>query len=67
MGDKHVVPDFFLRALHGAYYIYGPEQTRSFLNVYATASSNQIVNVGGNEEVTICCLGGADAAAARQE
>jgi nucleoside-diphosphate-sugar epimerase len=68
MGDKHVVPDFFLRALRGEYYIHGPEQTRSFLYiddaVYASRrlaelpqASNQIVNVGGSREITIGDLG----------
>jgi nucleoside-diphosphate-sugar epimerase len=69
MGDKHVVPDFFLRALRGEYWIYGPQQTRSFLYVddavYASRrlaempqAANQVVNVGSGEEITIGDLAG---------
>lgn len=64
MGDKHVVPDFFLRALRGEYYIHGPEQTRSFLYVddavFASrrltelpTAANQIINIGSSEEIQI--------------
>jgi nucleoside-diphosphate-sugar epimerase len=67
MGDRHVIPDFFLRALQGEFYIYGPEQTRSFLYiddaVHVTRrlaeipqAKNEIINVGGGEEITIGAL-----------
>jgi nucleoside-diphosphate-sugar epimerase len=67
MGDKHVIPDFFLRALRGEYYIYGPEQTRSFIYIDDAVrvtrqlaempqAKNQIINVGGAEEITIGTL-----------
>lgn len=67
MGDKHVVPDFFLRALRGEFYVYGPEQTRSFLYIddavdatiklaETADATNEIVNVGARSEVTIGAL-----------
>jgi nucleoside-diphosphate-sugar epimerase len=68
MGDKHVVPDFLLRARRGVFELYGYDDTRSF--IYAddaaratvalaeTASAaGQIVNVGGEREIRIRDLG----------
>jgi nucleoside-diphosphate-sugar epimerase len=67
MGDKHVIPDFFLRALQGEFYVYGPEQTRSFLYIDDAVrvtlrlaelhqAKNQVINVGGSEEITVGAL-----------
>ena len=64
MGDKHVVPDFFLRMLRGVYWIYGPEQTRSFFYIddaiAATiglanhaATVGEVVNVGSRREISV--------------
>ena len=68
MGDKHVIPDFIERLVRGEYSLYGHEETRSFLYiddaVAATLSvatsegcRNQIINVGGETEVSIRRLG----------
>lgn len=68
MGDKHVVPDFLMRAKNGVYELYGYEDTRSF--IYADDASratidvglspngvDQLVNVGSEDEITIRDLG----------
>jgi UDP-glucose 4-epimerase len=64
MGDRHVVPDFLMRAGRGEFVLYGHEDTRSFLYVTdavdatiglskAAAAEGQTVNVGSNEEISI--------------
>ncbi len=68
MGDKHVIPDFLMRAKGGRYELFGHEDTRSF--IYADdaaratialemckAANGQVVNVGGEQEVRIADLG----------
>lgn len=68
MGDKHVIPDFYNRAKRGVFELYGYEDTRSFIYVddavratlaLATAqtSVNEVVNVGGADEITMEALG----------
>jgi len=68
MGDRHVVPDFLMRAQRGEYALFGYEDTRSFLYVtdavaatIAAAESEgtagEIVNVGSDEEIVIHELG----------
>lgn len=68
MGDKHVVPDFLARMKDGRYELFGHQDTRSFLyvddSVRATmmvadeaSAANQIVNIGGVEEITMLELG----------
>lgn len=68
MGDKHIIPDFIERANRGVYELYGFEDTRSFIYVtdaveatIACANSfetiNEIVNIGGKEEITMLELG----------
>lgn len=68
MGDKHVIPDFLERARNGIYELYGFEDTRSFIYVSdavratvalaeTDASKNEIVNIGGPDEITMLALG----------
>jgi UDP-glucose 4-epimerase len=68
MGDKHVVPDFYSRARDGIYALYGFEDTRSFIYaddaVRATialancaAAAGEVVNVGGDRELSMEALG----------
>jgi nucleoside-diphosphate-sugar epimerase len=68
MGDKHVIPDFVRRLNKGEYALYGHADTRSFLYIEdaieatiglarTQAAANQIVNVGGDEEIKIAELG----------
>lgn len=68
MGDKHVVPDFLERMRHGRYELFGHADTRSFLYVddavRATmmvaetgACADEIVNIGGADEITMHELG----------
>ena len=68
MGDKHVVPDFLIRARKGEYALYGHEDTRAFLYiddaVVATmacaesdACAGEVVHVGSEREVVIRDLG----------
>jgi nucleoside-diphosphate-sugar epimerase len=68
MGDKHVIPDFLMRARDGIYELYGHEDTRSFiyaedaaratiLLANAEAAAGQVVNVGSEDEMTIRDLG----------
>lgn len=68
MGDRHVIPDFFERVRDDKYELFGHADTRSFLYiddaVTATlavgetqACKNEIVNVGGTEEITMLELG----------
>lgn len=68
MGDKHVVPDFLARMRNGVFELYGYEDTRSFLyvddSVRATImvaehddTANEIVNIGGADEITMLDLG----------
>jgi UDP-glucose 4-epimerase len=64
MGDRHVVPDFYARVREGRYELFGYEDTRSFLYVddavratllvgETSACADQIINVGGTQEITI--------------
>lgn len=64
MGDRHVVPDFLLRMKQGEHRLYGYEETRSFLYIddcvratvqlaRARAAAGQVVNVGGDREITM--------------
>jgi UDP-glucose 4-epimerase len=68
MGDKHVIPDFLMRAKKGRYELFGHEDTRSFIyaddaaratiTLGATAAADgQVVNVGGEQEIMIGDLG----------
>lgn len=68
MGDKHVVPDFMERMRNKRYELFGHADTRSFLyvddSVRATilaaetaALANEIVNIGGEHEITMHELG----------
>jgi UDP-glucose 4-epimerase len=68
MGDRHVIPDFFERMRRHQYELFGHADTRSFLYiddaVTATlavgethACRNEIVNIGGTEEITMLALG----------
>ncbi len=67
MGDKHVVPDFLMRARKGAFVLYGGSDTRSFL--YAddaaratimlaecAAADGQTVHIGGSRELSMVDL-----------
>lgn len=67
MGDKHVVPDFLLRAKNGVFELYGYEDTRAFMYVddavaatIAVATSdacrNETVNIGSETELRILDL-----------
>jgi nucleoside-diphosphate-sugar epimerase len=64
MGDKHVVPDFLMRAKQGIYSLYGGEDTRSFLFAgdaadatialaLAPAGVGEIFHVGGKRELSM--------------
>lgn len=64
MGDRHVIPDFYARAREGRFELFGYEDTRAFLYVddavrgttligETEACVNQIVNLGGNQEITM--------------
>lgn len=68
MGDKHVVPDFYIRAKDGVLALYGHEDTRSFIYVddairatilagEAVGTKGEVVNIGGDHEITIRELG----------
>jgi nucleoside-diphosphate-sugar epimerase len=68
MGDKHVIPDFLMRAQKGIYALYGYEDTRAFLYVddaieatirvaESEATAGEVVNVGGEREIRIDDLG----------
>ena len=68
MGDKHVIPDFVARMKQGVYSLYGHEDTRSFIYIddavdatmrLATSpkAADQIVNLGGTDEITMARLG----------
>lgn len=64
MGDKHVVPDFLIRARNGEFRLYGGDDTRAFLYiddaVEATlavaalpACQGEVINIGGSREIRI--------------
>ena len=64
MGDKHIVPDYLIRLRHGVAELYGHGDTRAFLYiddaVAATrlvgecdSTRGQVVNVGGEQEITM--------------
>jgi len=68
MGDKHVVPDFIERMNRGIYELYGYDDTRSFLYINdavaatiataeSTGLSNEIVNIGSEQEIRMQELG----------
>lgn len=68
MGDKHVVPDFLMRAKVGRLELFGHEDTRSFIYIddavratlnigTSSKTSKEIVNVGSEREITIRELG----------
>ncbi len=68
MGDKHVVPDFLIRARNGEYVLFGHEDTRAFLYIddavtatmgcaEAESCQGEVVNVGSEREVVIRDLG----------
>ncbi|ESQ91111.1 NAD-dependent epimerase/dehydratase family protein [Asticcacaulis benevestitus] len=67
MGDRHVVPDFYIRAKEGVFELFGHEDTRAFLYVddavrgtrliaETPACEGQIVNLGGGREITMLDL-----------
>jgi nucleoside-diphosphate-sugar epimerase len=64
MGEKHVIPDFYLRAIRGVFELYGYEDTRAFMYiddairatlalVKCKEADAQIINVGGTREISI--------------
>ena len=64
MGDKHVIPDFLIRAKRGRYKLYGHQNTRSFIYVDDAVSAtilcaesentkNEILNIGSRVEITM--------------
>lgn len=68
MGDKHVIPDFLDRASKGTYELFGYEDTRSFIYIddavratvevaEAPATKNEVINVGGEPEISMLDLG----------
>ncbi len=68
MGDRHVVPDFMERMRDGRYELFGHADTRSFLYVEdavaatiavaeTAACANEIINIGGEQEITMLELG----------
>ena len=68
MGDKHIVPDFLIRLRRGVAELYGHGDTRAFLYIddaveatrlvgESDATAGQVVNVGGEEELTMLELG----------
>jgi UDP-glucose 4-epimerase len=68
MGDKHVIPDFLMRAREGVYELFGYEDTRSFIYAddaaratialgFAEGSIDQVVHVGSEDEISILDLG----------
>jgi UDP-glucose 4-epimerase len=68
MGDKHVIPDFYMRARAGSFELFGYEDTRSFMYVddsvratilvaEAEACADQIINIGSEHEIKILDLG----------
>ncbi|ESQ91126.1 NAD-dependent epimerase/dehydratase family protein [Asticcacaulis benevestitus] len=78
MGDKHVIPDFLVRARSGVFELFGHEDTRSFIYAedaakatialgYADGAKDQVVNVGSEDEMTIRDLGYAIMKAANLE
>lgn len=61
MGDKHIIPDFLMRAKKGVYELFGYEDTRAFLYVddaveatvaiaTSPACAGQTINIGGDNE-----------------
>lgn len=68
MGDKHVIPDFLMRAKDGVFALYGYEDTRAMLYiddaVEATlavaenpACAGETINIGSSHEITMKNLG----------
>lgn len=64
MGDKHVIPDFLMRARNNVFELYGYEDTRAFMYVddavaatisvaNSDACKNDTVNIGSEQEVKI--------------
>jgi UDP-glucose 4-epimerase len=67
MGDKHVIPDFYIRARQGVFELFGHEDTRAFIYVddavrgtaligETAACASQVVNLGGGQEITMLDL-----------
>ncbi len=68
MGDRHVIPDFLERMRAGKYELFGYADTRSFLYIDDAVTAtlavgetqgceNEIINIGGTEEITMLMLG----------
>ena len=68
MGDKHIVPDFLTRLRRGIAELHGHADTRAFLYIddaveatrlvgESKSTAGQVVNVGGEEELTMLELG----------
>lgn len=64
MGDRHVVPDFLMRAKEGRFELFGFEDTRAFIYVddavrgttligESAETVDEIVNLGGSIEITM--------------
>ncbi len=67
MGDKHVVPDFLMRARRGEFTLFGGEDTRAFLYIDDAVEATllvaesegcigETVNIGGSRETRIVDL-----------
>jgi nucleoside-diphosphate-sugar epimerase len=67
MGDKHVVPDFLIRAKNNVFELYGYEDTRAFMYIDDAVAAtikvattpecrNETVNIGSEKEVKILDL-----------
>jgi nucleoside-diphosphate-sugar epimerase len=68
MGDKHVVPDFLMRAKNGVFELFGGDDTRAFMYIDDAVEAtlrvaesepcrDQVVNIGGTREIRIDELG----------
>jgi UDP-glucose 4-epimerase len=64
MGDKHVLPDFLMRARNGVFSLYGYEDTRAFLYIDDAVRATievgnnpdcvgETINIGGANEIVI--------------
>ncbi len=64
MGDKHVVPDFLMRARRGEFSLFGGEDTRAFIYIDDAVEATlrvaegaecigEVVNIGGTREIRI--------------
>jgi nucleoside-diphosphate-sugar epimerase len=68
MGDKHVVPDFLMRARKGEFVLFGADDTRAFIYIDDAVSAtlevaeidgciDEVINIGGSREIRIQDLG----------